>query len=457
MDRRRLNGFGSLQITLLLACLGLGLILGVSSLSASSGGAGTVRSQDGVGALGVEPDGTLVVAGSSRVGGPTHGRRFALARYTAAGKLDRRFGTGGKVLTGFGLRFVRPRFPGGAGVASLAIRRDGKIVVAGYAYRPPGLQYSAFALARYTVSGRLDRTFGRKGTVLTSFGSRTSSGVSAVAIAPNGKIVAVGSGHWGGGCDCLRSHIALARYGPRGRLDPSFGRGGRVVTGFGARNGGEVEAAAIQPDGKIVVAADYFGAGTDFGVARYNDDGTLDRTFGTGGRVVTKVGEISAYAAGVVVQPDGKIVVAGTASVGLSGRTALVRYNANGALDPTFGRGGISHTKAGYVSGLAIQHDRKLVTTRDPFGLARFLKDGSLDGSFGRNGKVRTDFQGRASADEVAVRADGKIVVAGTVGSYPRGDFTLARYTSSGSLDDSFGSGGKVLTDFGSLWGMRGR
>jgi len=202
MDRRRLDGFGSPRIALLLACLGFGLVLGVSSLSASSDRAGTVRSQDGVGALGVEPDGTLVVAGSSRVGGPTHGSRFALARYTAAGKLDRRFGTGGKVLTGFGLRFVRPRFPGGAGVASLAIRRDGKIVVAGYAYRPPGLRYSAFALARYTVSGRLDRIFGRKGTVLTSFGSRTSSTAAAVGIAPDGKIVAVGSG------------FDLARYRP---------------------------------------------------------------------------------------------------------------------------------------------------------------------------------------------------------------------------------------------------
>jgi uncharacterized delta-60 repeat protein len=209
MDRRRLDGFGSPRIALLLVCLGFGLILGVSSLSASSGRAGTVRSQDGVAALGVEPDGTLVAAGSSRLGGPAHGRRFALARYTAAGKLDRRFGTGGKVLTGFGLRFVRPRFPGGAGVGSLAIRRDGKVVVAGDAYRPPGLRYEAFALARYTVSGRLDRAFGRKGTVLTSFGSRTSSGVTAVAVAPDGKIVAVG---WGG----RRFGVALARYGPGG-------------------------------------------------------------------------------------------------------------------------------------------------------------------------------------------------------------------------------------------------
>ena len=457
MDRRRVDGFGSPRIALLLVCLGFGLILGVSSLSASSGREGTLRSNDGVDALGVEPDGTLVVAGWSRLGGPARGRRFALARYTAAGKLDRRFGTGGRVLTGFGLRFVRPRFPDNAGVASLAIRRDGKIVAAGYAYRPPGLRYGAFALARYTLSGKLDRTFGRNGTVLTSFRPQASSSVRTVAIAPDGKIVAVGSEGWGGGCNCLSFHIVLARYGPGGKLDPSFGRGGKVVTGFGARHRGQAEAAVVQPDGKIVVAGDDFGALTDLGVARYNDDGSLDRSFGTGGRVVTKVGESSAYVEGVVVQADGKIVVGGRAAVGPSGGTALVRYRADGALDPTFGHGGIALTKAGVPYALAIQRDHKLVTAGDPFRAARFLEDGSLDESFGKNGKARTAFQGLASADAVVVRADGKIAVAGTVGSSPFRDFALARYTSDGRLDGSFGHGGKVLTDFGSLWATHGR
>jgi uncharacterized delta-60 repeat protein len=225
-----------------------------------------------------------------------------------------------------------------------------------------------------------------------------------------------------------------------------------VETGFGARNRGQAEAAVIQSDGKIVVACDSFG-GADFGVARYNDDGSLDRSFGTGGRVVTKVGEIAAYVAGVVVQPDGKIVVGGRASVGLGGGTALVRYRADGALDPTFGYGGIALTKGGVPYALAIQRDHKLVTAGDPFGAARFLEDGSLDESFGRNGKVRTNFQGLASANEVVVQPDGKIVVAGGAQGY----FALARYTSDGRLDGSFGHGGKVLTDFGSLWAISGR
>jgi uncharacterized delta-60 repeat protein len=149
----------------------------------------------------------------------------------------------------------------------------------------------------------------------------------------------------------------------------------------------------------------------------------------------------------MVVQPDGKVVVACV--------SALVRYNADGVLDPSFGRGGIAVTNAGAAWALAIQRDRKLVTALDPFGLARFLEDGSPDPSFGRNGRTRTD--ARATANGVVVRTDGKIVAAGTVGTSPRRDFVLARYTSNGRLDGSFGSGGKVLTDFGSIWATRGR
>src|SRR5262245_53660094 len=267
MDRRRLKGFGSPRIALFLVCLGFGLILGVSSLSASSTSSfgstrsyAAKRSTDVVRALAVEPGGTLVAAGSSRR--EAHARRFALARYTAAGKLDRRFGSGGRVLTGFGLRFVRPGFGSWAEAASLAIPRDGRIVVAGYAPVRPSLRYSAFALARYTVSGRLDRTFGGKGTVLTSFGSRGSSSASVVALTTDGKIVAAGY------CDCRPSRFALARYKPGGRLDESFDRDGKVLTGFAAHSEASASAVAIQPDGKIVVAGDAFGATDDFAVAR---------------------------------------------------------------------------------------------------------------------------------------------------------------------------------------------
>jgi uncharacterized delta-60 repeat protein len=344
---------------------------------------------------------------------------------------------------------ARPGFQSYAEVASLAIRRDRRIVVAGYALVPPGFRHSAFALARYTASGKLDRTFGRQGTVLTSFGSRASSSAGAIAIAQDGKIVAVGY------CDCRPWRFALARYTPRGTLDASFGRAGKVLTGFGARSSASAYAVAIQPDGKIVVAGDR--DESNFALARYNTDGTLDRRFGKGGRVLTKVGDFNNQASALVVQPDGKLVVAGKAFVAPNGDFALVRYNADGALDPSFGRGGIVVSNVGNAWALAIQRDRKLVTALDAFGLARFLEDGSPDETFGRDGRVRTDFHARAMANGVVVRTDGKIVAAGTVGTSPWRDFALARYTDSGKLDGSFGSRGKVLTDFGSVWAIRER
>ena len=420
--------------------------LGTVALGSSSASAREGRSRTSVDlgeALAAGRGGKLVVAGLSSCSG----RSFALARYTAAGTLDRSFGTGGKVLTGFGARSF-------AAARSLAIRPDGKIVVAGYAYASSGLD-SGFAIARYTVAGKPDRTFGRNGKVVTHFFRSRSehSSVLAVAIQADGKVVAVG---YGSSPFDSRTRFALARYTLRGSLDRSFGRGGKVLTDFGARSSASANAVAIQPDGKIVVAGDR--SELTFALARYNADGTLDRSFGKGGRVVTKVGDGN-YASALVVQPDGKLVAAGAA-----GRTviALVRYSPDGKLDPSFGDGGTVVTTAARGSGLAIQRDRKLVTAgtgsgrsgRGVFALARFLEDGSLDESFGRGGKLLTAFPRKAVANAVVVRADGKIVVAGTVGAH---DFALARYSSSGRLDGSFGSGGKVLTDFRSVCATRGR
>ena len=378
--------------------------------SGSASGRQGTRSTDLAYAVAAGRDGKLTVAGLS-----THrGRDFALARYTAAGRLDRRFGTGGKVLTDFG--GARSY----AGASSLAIRPDGKIVVAGYASVPPR-SYPGFAIARYTVAGRLDRTFGQNGKVVTYFDSGRRASVSAVSIQRDGKVVAVGSSS--DSPSFGRFRFALARYTSRGRLDRSFGRGGTVETDFGARSGAIADAAAIQPDGKIV-AAGYVSrdSGTVVALARYNADGTLDRSFGQGGRVETKVGEGFSYASGLVVQPDGKLVAAGRAHVSPDGNFALVRYGADGRLDPSFGDGGTVVTNVGNAWALAIQRDRKLVTAgtnggrRYPeFALARWMGDGSPDPSFGRGGKLRTVFHAAATANAVVVRADGKIVAAGTV------------------------------------------
>ena len=401
--------------------------LGPGTATGRERGAGSVDLGE---ALAVARDGKLVVAGLSRRGSPGG---FALARYTADGALDRRFGAGGKVLT----RFGRAGSFSYGGATSVAIGSDGKIVVAGWAIVSPRT-YGVVALARYTVAGKLDRTFGQTGKVLTD----SLGNANAVAIQADGKVVAVGSD---------RSRFALARYTRRGRLDRSFGRGGKVLTDFAPRGSSSANAVAIQPDGKIVAAG-----GVEyqekFALARYHADGTLDRSFGNRGKVVTKVGSVS-EAIGVFVQPGGKLLVAGNG--------ALVRYGADGKLDLAWGSGGMALDGVGNVSAVAMQRDRKLVTAgtgmgpRYPkFSLARFLEDGSRDESFGRPGKLLADFGTKGVGNAVVVRADGKIVVAGTVGGR---DFALAGYSSNGRLDGSFGRGGKVVTDFGSIWAMRRR
>jgi uncharacterized delta-60 repeat protein len=213
---------------------------------------------------------------------------------------------------------------------------------------------------------------------------------------------------------------------------------------------------AHQPDGKIV-AAGQGGSDFDFAVARYNPDGSLDPSFGSGGSVTTDFGGSEAATA-VAIQADGKIVTTGsTFSAGVQ-KFALARYSATGSLDPSFGSGGTVTTDFGLGSGfggaLAVQSDGKIVAAGragSDFVLARYNGDGSPDAGFGSGGNVTTDFGGVVfdAAFAVALQANGKIIVAGSAFSFPAADFALARYNPDGSLDPSFGSGGKVTTDFG--------
>jgi uncharacterized delta-60 repeat protein len=452
--RRQKELLATLAGVVALAALGAGVAFArpdaVASGSDTARGVGRAsHTVDIASALAVVRGGKLIVAGLSRKGSV----RMALARYTASGRLDRSFGAGGKVLGNFGT-------PNDSWAHSIAVQPDGKVVVAG-AMRPRNGP-TRFALARYTTRGRLDPSFGRKGEVLTRLGSgRNVSQAQAVALQSDGKLVAVGL--WSKSPIGGPTRFALARYTAQGRLDPSFGGGGKVLTDFGVHSDSQATAIAVQPDGKIVVAGDDLtdtrGDRGVFALAlvRYKTDGKLDPSFGSGGRVVTKIGG-SSGASALVVQPDGKLVVAGSGG----GDPALIRYAADGKLDPSFGKLGELLGVAGFpLAALALQRDGKFVTAgtgtlaRSPredsrvFALARCTKDGSLDSSFGRGGKLLTDFHTGAGAQAVAGQSDGKIAAAGTVGSK---DFAVARYTSSGRLDTQFGVGGRVRTDFGSLW-----
>lgn len=299
-----------------------------------------------------------------------------------------------------------------------------------------------------TRAGDLDPTFDGDGKLTTDFGPRDEA--HGVAVQADGKIVAAGATY-----DLvLRTEdFALARYTPDGSLDPGFGSGGKVRTDFGGLDFGY--ALAIQADGKTIVAGGRFTSDDrlDFALARYNPDGSLDSSFGAGGKVVTDVQNLQRadYATGLAIQADGKIVAVGSIFAGGPGRNwdfAIARYNPNGSLDSSFG--GVGFVTTSFTSefdvaqaGL-IQPDGKIVvagvanasspSTQD-FALARYNADGSLDGSFGVGGKVETQDPAAAGAWSVGIQPDGKIIVAGGL---------LARYKPDGSLDPSFGSNGKV-------------
>jgi uncharacterized delta-60 repeat protein len=370
----------------------------------------------------------------------------------AAGDLDSRFGNGGVAITDFAQTEDY--------AFGIALQSDGKIVVVGQSGIYPDLHS---ALARYNRNGRLDSTFGTSGKVVVTFNS-VSDYLFAAANQSDGKIVAAGS--------TSGTAFLLARFNADGSLDQAFGTNGSVETTFGDQTAAG-SAIMVQADGKIIVVG-VSGAGpyselNDFALARYNSDGSLDQTFGTGGKVKTHfsgVGNTGSSATSVALQPDGKLVVGGYYKK--NDRTphqfALARYNSNGTLDSAFGRSGEVMTRLGlgdaYSFGIALQSNGRIVlagysaTTLDhDFSLVGYTANGTLDSTFGNGGSVTTDFSG--ATDDIAyammMQSDGKLVVAGRTGDYPQNDFAVARYSSDGQLDQTFGVGGKVVSDFSSI------
>jgi uncharacterized delta-60 repeat protein len=298
--------------------------------------------------------------------------RFALARYNPDGTLDSTFSGDGKLNT----HFTKGQ---DAAANAVAIQADGNIVAAGFSG-------PRFALARYNPNGSLDSSFGGDGKITTRFRRKTGDTVSEIAIQSDGKIVAVGTSVTG---LTERFRFALARYNGDGSLDPSFGGDGKLITTFGKTGDDSASAVALQPDGKIVAAGQALVTVGKFALARYNTDGSLDQTFGGDGRVTTHLSSGSDdVATDVALQNDGRIV-AGGSSQNVSGsghsRFALIRYNADGSLDSTFGTGGKVTTHFGsgtndFGSGLALQADDKLVAAGTSsnvaysrFAVARYL------------------------------------------------------------------------------------
>lgn len=353
-----------------------------------------------------------------------------------AGGLDEGFGQGGKVTTDFSAD---------ASARAMAIQSDGKIVLGGFARF--GIETKG-SLARYNSDGSLDASFANAGKFIAN-SSLDISGVNAVVIQPDGKIIAAGNN-----C-CSGVDFVLMRFNSNGALDTAFGANGRVATNF-ANGFDSISALALQTDGKIIAVgrADLNSSSVNFGMARYTASGALDTAFGSGGKVSTVITGRDVGGA-VAVQTDGKIVVAVVAN----SKIALLRYNSNGSADSTFASAGRITTNLTGAPGLGVQSDGKIVISGDlfssatltDFALMRFNANGAPDSSFGSAGVAMADFSnGTDSTSDLVIQTDGKIVAAGYAN--PSGqfnpDFALARFNSNGGLDNSFGSGGKVTTDF---------
>jgi uncharacterized delta-60 repeat protein len=364
------------------------------------------------------------------------------ARAATGGTLDPSFGAGGTVLATFG---------GPAMAYGEVIQPDGAIVTAGYANIAGNFD---FALARHDRAGVPDPTFGAAGMVRTDIGAGSYDVGRAVALQSDGGIVVAG-GSDAEGVACF----AVTRYDQVGELDVTFGAGGKVRTAVQ----GSAYAVAVQPDGRIIAAggSDAGGDG-DFALVRYNRDGSLDTTFGRAGIVRTDLGG-SDGVVDLVVQPDGAVVAVGNSGGAAGNDFAVARYHSDGSLDTSFGTGGTVRTDIGtdtddIARAVALQPDGRIVVVGGSnarrrayhdFVLVRYTDDGRLDSGFGAAGRVLTSFGG-SNDDALAVmlQPDGRIVAAGAA-TMVNSRFALARYLGDGILDPSFGTAGRVLTDVG--------
>lgn len=374
----------------------------------------------------------------------------AVVAFAAPGDVDPTFGVNGRVALS---PFVESY------ATSIAVQPDGKLVLAGTAddVAPPpppppspGRPFFSdpdFLAVRLTPNGGVDSGFGSNGVVRTPIGTGgpVSDGARTVAVGPDGSIVLAGFTVVPGGTD-----LAFARYTSSGALDSSFSGDGIQTVDIGSIDG--VNGVLVEGDGAIVAVGT---GGSGLTLVRLRRNGQLDPSFGNGGIVNTPVGDPGLQdEAAAVVERSGAITVAGTADVSFDFPDFVVAryFTRNGRLDPGFGSGGIAVTRR---SG----HGRALAIVLAPGGgivvgglgdggyrVARFLRDGTLDRTFGGSGVVGTGFRGLfAAALGVGVQADGKIVAAGTGSSSAGSGFTAARYNVDGTLDSSFGAGGKSV------------
>jgi uncharacterized delta-60 repeat protein len=361
---------------------------------------------------------------------------FAGAAVRAGATLDPAFGSGGKVVTDFGASEQ---------VLEVAEQRDGRTLAVGVTISPDG--DVDLAVARYRADGTLDPTLGGDGRLVAELGGMF---VADVAVQPDGKIVVAG---------VRAGRFALARFAANGTPDAGFGSGGIVVPAFGLE-GGLFVAVVVQASGRIVAAGRTADEAASV-IARFSADGKLDATFGDAGRVISDrpLRDVALGRRGTIVaagtRRDPSKISTGD---GLPADLVVARYESNGSLDRSFGGDGVvafdlRRSSCCYAESVAVRRDGRVVVGGYGESIAqaavtRLRNDGRIDTSFGRNGWTALTNLG-AGVRDLALDPRERIVVA--TGLHGRGDFGVVRLTPRGEVDGRFGSGGVTTTDFGAV------
>ncbi len=410
----------------------------------------------------LEPNGKIIIAGQAVKRGADED--FLLARYNADGTPSTDFGTFGYVTTN---PFDQTNQPSRA--TGVVVQSDGKIIVG--SNRVVSSSQTVGSIIRYTADGRLDSSFASStsgsGILTINIPGASTNEINSIIVQPNGKIFAAGTYE-----DQIDIGIFVVAVNADGTRDTTFGGNGNGFALIGSTNGGGLgQDIALQTDGKIVVAgaSPNFATQTiEFTAFRFNANGTRDATFGANGIARTAVSAGNDVAFSVIVQPDNKIVLGGTINLGenINSDIALVRFNADGTLDGSFGAGGKVITalsvSTDFVTDIQLQTDGKIVAAGTTCGdlacssgsaaLLRYNPNGSLDNSFDGDGIVITQVPNSLASVLAAsvIQTNGKIVAAGTVANAAtQTDALVVRYNGDGSVDTTFGAGGFVTSDIG--------
>ena len=397
----------------------------------------------------IQPDGMIVLAGT--VNPPA--ADFGIARFKTDGTLDTGFNTTGKASFGLGNNEVG---------TSIAIRPDGKLIMGGFS---DSAGTNDFALIRVNANGSQDNTF-TGGTNGARFSFGGDERAFSVALRQDGKIVVAGTTSVGGVAGNPNNFLTV-QFTSEGVVDTGFNGTGKTTTDFTDTD--TAKGVVVQPDGKIIAVGSWDGGKSDFAIARYNPDGTLDTTFDTDGKqnvfFGASIGSGAEFATSVALQADGKIVVAGYTNISGAATNdfAIVRLNPNGSLDTTFGAalngkvtvdisGASSDDKAYAVAinpttkQILIGGTRLFSGTDTDFTIVMLSSDGKLDTTFNTTGIKRIGFdQGGANEDRatsVAFQTDGKILAGGYAQTATGFNFALARMNADGTPDTTFGAGG---------------